>query len=205
MTEGAIRSDDSYVGDWPTGLNKIETAKHVHAFGVIALNSAMLEESLLLLLIWYLRPIPHDQAMQLTKGMNNRQRLDWLRAVARAKELDEQVFNLVEHAIKCCDICFDNRNMLIHALYVRTDKVTANMEMTKRASNNPLREFRFEVSVDRLRQIADDIANIINFLLDLWFYHTHKPINALAGERLSLPKKPLQPNRLTIPLPTKDR
>jgi hypothetical protein len=42
------------IGNWPTGRNKMETPAHIHAFGMIALNAALLEEILLLLLVAYL-------------------------------------------------------------------------------------------------------------------------------------------------------
>jgi hypothetical protein len=199
--EGIEAGDSDHVGDWPTGRNKIETPKHVHAFGMIALSSAMLEEILVLLLITYLRPIARDVAMRLTAGLNNRDRADWLRALVRANESDEELLDLIAYAIKCCDICLDNRNMLVHALYTGTDKVTANMQLAKRARNDPLREIRFEVSTQRLRQIADDIGNTVNFMVDLWFCKTHKPMDP-HFERLPLPEKPPQPDRLTIPQPS---
>jgi hypothetical protein len=204
MTDAPNRPDDDRIGDWPIGRNKIDTPRHVHAFGMIALNAAMLEEILLLLLLWYLRPIPGETATQLIRDMNNRQRADWLRNLAQAHESDEQVLELMLHAIKCCDICFDNRNMLIHALYAGIDTVTAKMKLTKRSSNDPLRQMRFELSTDKLREIADAIGNTVNFMIDLWTYHTHRPANALVGTRLPLPEKPAQPSRLTIPQPEAD-
>ena len=198
-TESDSRPGD-YIGDWPTGRNRIETPRHVHAFGMIALNSAMLEETLMLMLITYLSPVPRDIATNLVGDMNNRDRVDWLRAIVRSSERDEDLVSLVLYAIKCCDICFNNRNMLVHALHVNTDVISRNMTLTKRARNNPLRETRFEVSDEQLRHFADDIGNSLNFMLDLWYYKTHKPVT-LEVERLPLPDKPPQPNRLTMPRP----
>jgi len=208
MTDPDENLNQGHIGNWPVGRNRIETPQQVHAFGMIGLNSALLEETLLLLLLllllWYLRPISREDAIRLTGDLNNRNRADWLRALVYAKEQDADVADLMLHAIKCCDICLDNRNMIIHALYTGTDNATENMRLTKRARSNPLRELRFEVSTEKLRTIADDIGNTVNLMIDLWFYHTHRPATVERDARLPLPKKLPQPDRLTIPQPGED-
>jgi hypothetical protein len=188
--------DPNYIEDWPQGRNRIETAAHVHAFGMIGLNASMLEEILLLLLLTYL-PMGQEEAIRLTTRLNNRERADWLAALMNA-ETNPEFADHVNHGILCCNICFDNRNMLIHSLYTGTDDVTANMRLSKRAKNAPLRELRFEVSIHGLRKIADEIGDTVNYLIDLWFLKTHR--SALA-QHLPLLVKPPRPDKLTIPPP----
>jgi hypothetical protein len=85
--------------------------------------------------------------------------------------------------------------MQIHALYTGTDNATANMRLSKRAKNNPLRETRFEVSVTNLRKIADEIGDAVNYMVDLWYLKTNADGFAM---QTSLPTKPARADRLTI-------
>jgi hypothetical protein len=185
-------STNADIGDWPTGRNKIETAAHVHAFGIIAMSSSMLEELLLLLLLGYL-PINRDTARRLAGGLNNRERGDWLSALVAKNETWPELADHLRHAILCCNICLDNRNMLIHSLYSGTDEVTTNMRLSKRARRDPLRELKFEVSVTDLRKIADEIGNTVNYIIDLWFVKNH--LNAQAPP-IAWPEKLQRPDRL---------
>jgi hypothetical protein len=180
------------IGDWPTGRDKVETSVHVHAFGMIALNASLLEEILLLLLLAYL-PMERTVAVRLATQLNNRDRSDWLRALVETNEKNSRLADLMKHAILCCDICMDNRNMLVHALYTGTDAAMGKMQLTKRARNNPLQDIKLELSVESLRKIADEIGAAVHFMMDLWFCKTH-------GFPPS-PEKPPRPDRLTIPQP----
>jgi len=195
MSDPVEPIDPDHIIDWPIGRNKIESPAHVHAFGMIALNASMLEESLFLLLLTYL-PIQRESATRLIGDMNNRDRSDWFRALIETNEKTPDMADRMIHAILCFDICIDNRNMLIHALHAGTDKLTATMRLTKRARSNPLREIRFEVSIAALRKIADEIGSTLNYMLDWWFHKT----NPLDPPR-PLPEKPPRPDRLTIPQP----
>lgn len=197
MTDSSEPDDPNHIGDWPLGRNKIETARHVHAFGMIALNSAMLEEILFLLLVAYL-PMEREAALRLVSNFNNRERADWLREIVRDNEEDAELAGLILEAVRYCDICFDNRNMLVHALYAGTDEATASMMLTKRSRNDPLKELRFAVSTQQLRKIADEIGNALNFMVDLWFCKTHRDNRSVPW---TLPEKPPQPDKLTIPPP----
>jgi hypothetical protein len=188
-------SDSDHIGDWPKGRNRIETAAHVHAFGMIALNASMLEEVLSLLLVAYL-PMENDAATKLVNEFNNRERAAWLSALVQKSESDPDVAEHVIHGILCCDINLANRNLLIHSLYVGTDKATESMRLSKRARNNPLRELRFEMSTSGLRKVADEIGDAVNYMLDLWFLKTQR---SLLVQQLPWPAKPPRPERVTIP------
>ena len=191
-------ADADPFANWPVGRNRMNTPAHVHAFGMIALNAALLEEMLLLLLITYL-PVDRETAIKLVHDLNNSIRADWLRALVRNTEANPRVLEWMDHALRCCSICFDNRNMLIHALYTGTDDAAEKMRLTKRASNNPIRDLKFEVSVDDLRKIADEIGDTVNHMMELWYLKTHTDHRALS--HIALREKPPQPSRLKIPPP----
>jgi len=189
-------SDSDQFVDWPTGRNRMDSPAHVHAFGMIALNAALLEEILMLLLIAYL-PVNRDRAIKLVSDLNNSVRADWLRALIESTESNPYFIDWMKHALLCCSVCFDNRNILIHSLYTGTDKAGDKMQLTKRARNNPLLDLKFEVSVDILRAIADEIADTVNYLMELWFLKTHTNHDLLS--HIALREKLPQPNRLSLP------
>jgi hypothetical protein len=60
---------------------KIESPAHVHAFGMIAVNAAIMEEVLTLLLAHFLR-LPHDISIPLVHKMAIGDRSDLIRKIA---------------------------------------------------------------------------------------------------------------------------
>jgi hypothetical protein len=155
------------VENWPPPGHNVGSVAHVHAFGQMALTSAMLEELICMLLVQRL-PMFQNDAQSRIHGMNNRDRVEWLRAIVRAKEPDSAVADLFLHAIHCFDICMENRNMLVHALYEGTDLATASIKLTKRSRNNPLQQIKFQVPIEQLRKMAEEMGETVNFMLELW-------------------------------------
>jgi hypothetical protein len=180
---------DRVVG-WPPEGHKIESVAHVHAIGMIALSSAMMEEALTLLLS-HLLGLSRQIAIPLVHKLTIRERSDLLRQLVNDEKTRHQ--DLTDHliyAIECFEICNENRNILVHAIYERLDGLTATMTVTKRSKNNPLNEFRMELSLPTLRRAAEEVGNTVNFMLDLWFVLTHRPSNTLI-------RRPAAPHRLT--------
>ncbi len=176
---------------------KIESPAHVHAFGMIAMNAAMMEEALTLLLAYFLR-LPHDISISLIHKISVNNRSDLIREIAseRAAELGD----LLEHvnfALDCFNRCLENRNILLHSVYVTVDNATQTMTVSKRANKNPAKEFKLNLPLPKLRKTAEEIANSVNYLLDLWFVLTHGP-----GSNTLL-RKPVLPNTLNPPQPAK--
>lgn len=152
-------------------------------------------------------PMAREVAAPLVQNLNNRERADWLRGLAAADERDPAVTELYAHAILCFDICVDNRNMLIHALYEGTDAVTAKMKLTKKARNDPLREIKFQVSLEELRKAAVEMGNTVNFMIELYGYMRARRSRDQYGVPAilpPLPQKRARPDRLTIPPPPED-
>jgi len=175
---------------WPEADNRIDSAAHVHAFGMIALSAAMMEEALTLLLAQLLR-MDRTIAIPLIHKLSIRERSDLLRQLTMAhKTGDARLTDYLLYAMECFEICNENRNILIHALYEVVDRTTATMRVSKRSKNNPLNEFKLELPLPMLRQTADEIGNTVNMMLDIWFCLTRRPSNTLI-------RKPARPHRLT--------
>jgi hypothetical protein len=180
---------DTVVG-WPLEGHKIESVAHVHAFGMIALSSAMMEEALTLLLVQLLH-MKSQIAIPLVHKLTIRERSDLFRQLANEQHSEHgHLTGDLIYAIDCFEICNENRNILVHALYEGLDRVTATMKVSKRSKNNPLNEFKLELSVPALQQTAEELGNTVDLMLDLWFNLTHRPSNTLI-------RKPARPNRLS--------
>lgn len=171
----------------------IDSPSHVHAFGMVAMNAAMMEEALTLLLAHFMG-LPHDIAIPLIHKMAVGDRTHLVKKIAEARE--EELADLSEHlefAVKCFDICIQNRNILVHAVYVKVDEMSQTVTVSKRSRKNPAREFKLNLHLSDLRRSAEEIANTVNYLLDLWFILSHgRGTNTLL-------RKPSLPHSLGSP------
>jgi hypothetical protein len=166
---------------------KIESPAHIHAFGMIAMNAAMMEEVVTLLLAHFLR-LPQDTSISLIHKISVRDRSDLIRDIASesAAELGD---------LDCFNTCLENTNILLHSVYVTVDNATQTMTVSKRPKKNPAKEFKLNLPLPELRKTAEEIANSVNYLLDLWFVLAHGP-----GANILLRKPPL-PSSLSPPQP----
>lgn len=177
--------------DWPSDPNKISDASHVHAIGQFALMYNALEE--MFGFVWQCCfPANGDYSASLFHGLNNRQRVDMLTAISRFGEKDKAAQELMLYAIRCFDICTDNRNTMLHAIKERSS-TTDTLRLSKRARNNPERTTYYELPLTTLRRVADDTAATLNLWADLFLWLEDRRY----GQLRPLPDKPLQPYRLT--------
>jgi len=82
MTKSNKPIDLDQVAGWPDEAHKIAPAAHAHAFGMIALWAALMEECLSILLAHYL-PIKNDIAIPLIHKLAIRDRSELLRKLSR--------------------------------------------------------------------------------------------------------------------------
>jgi hypothetical protein len=166
---------------WPHDAHKLAPVAHVHAFGMIALWAAMI----------HFLPIKKDIAISLIHKLAIREKSDLLRQLVTTNDSEHVgIIDMLVFAINCFEICNENRNILVHALYGSTDRATSIISLKKRARNNPLNELKLEFSLPTLRQCAEEISNTVNFMLDILVSITRRPSNTLI-------RKPVLPHRLT--------
>ena len=182
--------------DWHS-TTKVESQAHVHAVGMITMNSALMEEALTLLLAHFLK-MEQRTGIALIHKLAIRNRSDLLRHLADERKTElKDLADHIKFALDCFDVAIANRNFVVHALYVSLDEVTETMTVSKRSNRNPANEFKLDLSLPQLRQTADEIGNTVNFLLDLWYVLIHRPrANILI-------RKPLLPRNLNPPQPPK--
>jgi hypothetical protein len=98
-----------------------------------------MEESLSILLVHFLH-MENDTAITLIHKLAICERSELLRKLVAADKSEHVgIIAMLLFACKCYDICNDNRNTLIHALYESTDAATSVMRLTKR-QKNPIKE-----------------------------------------------------------------
>ncbi len=199
----AMSDTDKFSG-WPGGRRFADDA-HLHALGQMALAYNRLEWSFGILFSIHFPAAP-AYSEDLFHSINNRRRIDLLRAVVTHNEKDEQVKELVLHALACFDICTDNRNILMHAM-ASTSSNTEILALEKRASNNSSRLINFEVPLTDLRRVADDCSAIVWFIVGLSRFAMDRDMRswgkATRPEPLPLPDKPPRPHKLTPSQPPK--
>ena len=116
---------------------KIESQAHVHAIGMITMNAALMEEALTLLLTHFLE-MQKQTAITLIHTLAIRNRSDLLRhLVKEKKEKSRDLFDHIIFALDCFNVAIENRNILVHALYVSIDKGTETMTVSKRYKAKP--------------------------------------------------------------------
>jgi hypothetical protein len=186
----------------------------MHALGVVATNYNHLEFVFLLLFAHYMRG--YAAATVTFANLNNRYRKDVMQALLDDEERDPIIRDRLDHFLVGFDICAENRNFLMHSLTQNAGPslgTTAklHLELGKRARSEPLRTNYARLSIENLRDIADEIDTYDNYGFNLLLWLMARP----AGGRLTLPgspervpplpDKPAPPKKLTLfdsPAPT---
>ena len=169
----------------------------LHAMGQISLVYNEIEE-------WFsflfedLFPAERDFAAKLFHHSNNRDRVDLLTAVVDKNEPDDDIRDCVLWALQCFDICTANRNVLMHARSEHEHR-SSTMRLSERHRNDPNRTKQYPLKLRNLREVADDMGALLDFMVHL-HAHIHDlrpPPNAILGPCPEpLPDKPPKPRRL---------
>jgi hypothetical protein len=140
---------------WPQPLYKSAPPKQLHALGVISLNFNLLEASLYVLLEQFMPP---SAVAHFFHEMSNEKRLHALRQFSESNA-DPDVAERVEAVCNYFAICAENRNLLMHSRIdrLRSEDHISLTKMGKRGS------FRFDVPIESLRRIADEMWRGIEF------------------------------------------
>lgn len=125
--------------------------------------------------------------------LSNRERVDMLTAFINFGELNQEVKDRLLYAIRCFDICTNNRNIVLHA--TSDSDPSQAFRLSKRARNNPSQTNFYQVPLETLRRVADDAAEAFNYWAKLFYWLTER--RASPKRPLPLPDKPPQPYRLS--------
>jgi hypothetical protein len=143
--------------EWPSTEGKLADAPFVHAIGQISLIYNFLEESAGMIFALCMPTTPAFSETLFHK-MNNRDRIDLLSAIIETREQDEEAKSSLLHFINSYDICTDNRNILSHVIVEAARLSADTIPLSKKARNNASRTVTFHVSLQELRQVADELG-----------------------------------------------
>jgi hypothetical protein len=184
---------------WPAYA--VGPVKHLHALGVLALNFSFYEGAMVIPFEEY---IPKPLAKYLFDMLNNQERLNTIRELVGTFERDPVMIDHIDHLLMHFSECIKNRHMLMHAR-TKMPPLDGFLHLEKEANRDPNRLLTFKLSLEDLRQAADDMMQGADYLLSIWRYRATK--EQLSGGRkyfsgvptLVLPEKPPRP-RIVNPL-----
>jgi hypothetical protein len=141
-----------------------------------------------------------QEAAALFQQMRNNFRLDTLRCLVEAVEKDKEVREHISHYSYCYEICTDNRNALMHSMINDSPDSPPLLNLAKTARKDPMQQIYAQVSLQRLRDIADEIYYTEEFGTQLfhWVSRNHPIKIPDFPEPQLLPQKCARPNRLTL-------
>ena len=178
---------------WDQHFSYIASDDHAHALGRFALAFNLLEMMLSLFFRHYLAE-SEKLSNHLFGSLNNRQRVDIIKICANETGKRSEI-ELVEYALKCFDLCSENRNLLLHATpFIQEND--GNLIVGKRSDQEKgfIKSYAFDV--DTIRCAALDTYCVYQFVLSVTRY-LEQPIS--SGNELSvLPERPPQPRKLSL-------
>jgi hypothetical protein len=147
---------------------------HMHALGVISVNYNDLEHTLYMLFHYFLNDYQSKVPALLFPRLSNDRRLDYMREFCKSYHSGEQK-GAIDRFLDGFDICAYNRNVLAHASIPDTLEIAEaadpSVVLHKRAQGNYSSVSRIEnMTVTRLRQIADEIADYEIFGFKLYMF-----------------------------------
>jgi hypothetical protein len=194
--------------EWPPPEHQLAPNDYLAALGQVTFVYNMLE-SVMDNVFVCCAPLKAEDAKVLFHKMNNRDRVDLLTDFVAHNEKDAQVKSIILHCARCYDICTENRNILMHAIYFNPNlKADQTPILVKRAKKDPLREVHYDVPLSDLRIFADDMVKSFKLAIELYgflarrnFLNALPPTNPATGYPKigpnPLPEIPQKPRRLT--------
>jgi hypothetical protein len=193
--------------DWPGWEYRIVGEKHLHAIGQMNIMYNELEHYVGHLFA-KIFPTTEQFADNLFQSLNNRRRTDLFTAIVESVEINKELASAILYALRCYDICTDNRNILMHAVSDAYEPNNETVRLSKRASRQSPHFIEFQLVLSDLRHVADDCAAFASYFGSLMVYvmdHDRAVWAVISGAAPPpLPDRPAPPRRLTPSRPQED-
>jgi hypothetical protein len=147
---------------WPPERYRLAPNDYLAALGQVTFVYNLLE-SMMLNIFVRCCPVADDFAKDLFHKLNNRDRMDLLKAFVAENEKHQNVRDAILHCVLCYDICTENRNVLMHSIYFNPNpKMTRLIKRSSRGVYGPpIMHWQYEgvrnaavKFCDRVRQVA---------------------------------------------------
>lgn len=168
---------------------------HAHAVGVLALYYNRLELGVFAFFQRY-APGGNEAQSVLFQSLHNQQRRDFIRAIAAARETPEDAAD-VSYAMRCFDICSENRNLIMHAAPMLDEGGDA-LTLWKLRREEPHMMTAYDFTLEDIRGAAVAADQTELYVLALMRYLKALEFNALTELPPERPQRPSQPRRLSL-------
>lgn len=168
---------------------------HVHAMGVVAVNFNTLENLLLSLLHLYFNA-EYALAQKLFLKLTNHGRIDTLKELVRTRESRPEVRCLIDNFLDGFVICAENRNILMHSLYLGPKYGSDNMHMAKFSAKQPVKFNTYSFQLIKVRRVADDIWRFRKIGEDIYYNIRFTDYPVAGAHYVPLPEKLAMPEKL---------
>jgi hypothetical protein len=162
--------------------------------GGLILWQTELEASLSMFLNQYLR-VPHAREF-LFANLNNRARVDLIMRLVAAGEPSEDGREAVLFALRCFDICVENRNVLAHSAY--EENTPDGHVFQKQPTATTPRAWRFRLTFEDLEAAHRSTERTMIYVVTLWAsLKERRRMKRRGGHGPSLPGRFPQPRKLS--------
>lgn len=171
------------------------SARHrriLQSAGAIILIHSDMETSLFALLGHFLKA-PAGVIGPLFIALTNRARVDIIKRLAAAEGHVADERNAVEHAVRCFDICAENRNIIGHSACEGENE--RRFRFFKLPSTPGSTGWVWELTESDLLFAALDAVRMQDYIVSLWAWLRDRD-NPSHGE--PLPERPPQPRKLSL-------
>jgi hypothetical protein len=188
--------------EWPLPEHQLAPNNYLAALGQATFVYNMLE-SMMSSVFPSCAPLEIEAARTLFHKLNNRDRVDLLTDFVTHNEKDKQVKSVILHYINCYDICTENRNILMHAIYFNPNlQPDQSPLLVKKAKNDYKREIHFDVPLQELRNVADGMVRSFQLAMELYGFLARRIfLNALPPTNPATGYPKIGPNPLPDILP----
>lgn len=172
-----------------------ETADHPpqqvrQAVGEIILLHNDLASSLFVYFHHYLK-LPTSVRGFLFDTLNNKARVDLLTRLASGAHPDD--LEAISYALKCFNICTENRNIIAHSTYERALKDGRHLFKKEATSVTPSM-WRYALTADDLTATGTQISGVLWYTVFLW-----GSLKSRGNvKHMPLPGRPPQPRKLSL-------
>jgi hypothetical protein len=186
-----MASEDTWKSEFPHD--------YAHAVGVFALSYNALEMAVYGFFQRYAPGAVEAQSF-LYAALHNQARRQFVISVSPHRD-SIAASGAVLHAMKCFDVCSENRNLLLHATPFMFDEADSSEPFTmgKIRKDTPHLIALYDFSLADVRGAADGASAVEAYVLGLLRYSQDwDAMNALTSEFPELPPQPPLPRKLSL-------
>jgi hypothetical protein len=178
------------MNDFHDEFSHLGPSQHFHAIGMLIVLFSLTETWLHDLLHRYLPVLPKEALSSIFDTLNNRQRMDLIKALS-TQEADEESREMISQILTAFEVCAENRNLIAHAWPTFShEEGDAAMHMVKPPRRDPAGLANYYFELHDVQQAAKDCWVCGSML--------HTVVDSPLGEPIPLSGKLPIPSKLSL-------